>query len=73
MIAKVLNVGVNELLDPNLEYKRPDCALAHQFKTRKVLLNDVQYSTAKSWEEQNRKCINEDCYYQYFKLQNLEH
>ncbi len=58
MIAKVLNVDVNDLLDPNLEYKRTDCALAHQFKTHKVLLNDDQYSTAKSWEVQNRKRIN---------------
>lgn len=73
MIAKVLNVDVNEFLDPNLEYKRTDCALAHQFKTRKVLLNDDQYSTVKSWEEQNRKRINEARYYQYFKMQNLKH
>ncbi len=72
-LAKVLNVYVNELLDPNLEYKRTDCALAHQFKTRKVLLNDDQYSTVKSWEEQNRKRINEARYYQYFKMQNLKH
>lgn len=72
-LAKVLNVYVNELLDPNLEYKRTDCALAHQFKTRKVLLNDDQYSTVKSWEEQNRKRINEARYYQYFKLQNFKH
>ena len=72
-LAKVLNVDVNELLDPNLEYKRTDCALAHQFKTRKLLLNDDQYSTAKSWEKQNRKRIDEARYYQYFKLQNLKH
>lgn len=72
-LAKVLNFYVNELLDPNLEYKRTDCALAHQFKTRKVLLNDDQYSTVKSWEEQNRKRINEARYYQYFKMQNLKH
>lgn len=71
MIVKVLNVDVNDLLDPNLEYKRTDCALAHQFKTRKVLLNDDQYSTAKSWEVQNRKRINEARYYQYFKLKIL--
>lgn len=71
MIAKVLNVDVNDLLDTNLEYKRTDCALAHQFKTRKVLLNDDQYSTAISWEVQNRKRINEARYYQYFKLKIL--
>lgn len=72
-IAKVLNVDIYMLLDPHLEYKRTDCAFAHQFKTRMLLLNDDQNSTAKSWEEQNLKRINEARYYQYFKLQNLKH
>lgn len=71
MIEKVLNVDVNELLDPNLEYKRTDCALAHQFKTRKALLNDDQYSTVKSWEEQNRNRISEARYYQYLSCKIL--
>lgn len=72
-IAKVLNVDIYMLLDPNLEYRRTDCVFAHQFKTRMLLLNEEQYSKVKSWEEQNRKRINEARYYQYFKLQNLKH
>lgn len=72
-LAKVLNVDVNELLDPNLEYKRTDCDFAHQFKNRMALLNEEQYSKVKSWDEQNRKRINEARYYQYFKLENLKH
>lgn len=72
-IAKVLNVDIYMLLAPNLEYIRTDCVFAHQFKTRMLLLNEEQYSKVKSWEEQNRKRINEARYYQYFKLQNLKH
>lgn len=72
-IAKVLNVDIYMLLDPNLEYRRTDCVFAHQFKTRMLLLNEEQYSKVKSWEEHNRKRINEARYYQYFKLQNLKH
>ena len=72
-IANVLNVDIYMLLAPNLEYRRTDCIFAHQFKTRMLLLNEEQYSKVKSWEEQNRKRINEARYYQYFKLQNLKH
>lgn len=72
-IAKVLNVDVDELLEPNTEYKGTDCSLTHQFKTRGLLLNEKQYSKVKSLDEQNRKRINEACYYQYFKLENLKH
>lgn len=72
-IAKVLNVDIYMLLDLNLEYRRTDCVFAHQFKTRMLLLNEEQYSKVKSWEEHNRKRINEARYYQYFKLQNLKH
>lgn len=72
-IAKVFNVDIYMLLDPNLEYRRTDCVFAHQFKTRMLLLNEEQYSKVKSWEEHNRKRINEARYYQYFKLQNLKH
>lgn len=71
-IAKVLNVDIYMLLDPNLEYRSTDCAFAHQFKTRRLLLNEDQYSIVKSWKEQNLKRINEARYYQYFKLQNLK-
>ena len=71
-IAKVLNVDIYMLLDPNLEYRRTDCVFAHQFKARMLLLNEEQYSKVKSWEEQNLKRINEARYYQYFKLQNLK-
>lgn len=71
-IAKVLNVDIYMLLDPNLEYRSTDCAFAHQFKTRRLLLNEDLYSIVKSWKEQNLKRINEARYYQYFKLQNLK-
>lgn len=70
-LAKVLNVDIYMLLDLNLEYRSTDCAFAHQFKTRRLLLNEDQYSIVKSWKEQNLERINEARYYQYFKLKIL--